>query len=63
MTKAQWKAIYDYCDFYGYERSEVLIALKRNGTVSRDATIADLGEYTEKPTYDAMIKFLEENVL
>lgn len=63
MNKAQRKAIYDYCDFYGYDLSEVLIVLKRNGTVRRDATLADLSDYTDKPTYDAMFKFLEENVL
>ena len=62
MTKAQWKAIYDYCEEYSIPCSYLLKELKANGTVSRDTTLEELGEYTEEPSYDSMIKFLEENV-
>lgn len=61
MTKAQWKAIYDYCEEYGIPKSALLKELKVNGTVSRDTTLEELGDYPENSTYDAMIKFLEDN--
>lgn len=62
MTKAQWKAIYDYCEEYSIPKSALLKELKENGTVSRDTTLEELGDYPESATYDAMIKFLEENL-
>ena len=62
MSKAQWKAIYDYCEEYGISRYDMLKDLKANGTVSRDTTLEELGDYTDGDTYDAMIRFLEENL-
>ena len=62
MTKAQWKALYDYCDEYGCTRQEVLRELTANGSVERGTRLEDLGEYARDSSYDAMITFLEENL-
>ena len=62
MTKAQWKAIYDYCEEYGITKAQLLKELKANGTVERTAGLEDLGEYVNKNTYNAMIEFLEANL-
>ena len=62
MTKAQWKAIYDYCEEYGISRATMLVELKANGTVNRDTALEELGDYPEDNTYDSMINFLEENL-
>lgn len=63
MTKAQWKAIYDFCEDNGfYNPHELLIHLKRQGSVDRKDALEDLGEYPENKTYDGMIKFLSEEV-
>ena len=62
MNKAEWKAVYDYCGEYNIPTSKLLVELKRNGTVPRETTLDDLGEYVSKHTYDGMIAFLEENL-
>ena len=62
MTKAQWKALYDYCDEYGCTRQELLRELVMNGTVERGTKLEELGEYPNDTTYDAMINFLEGNL-
>ena len=62
MTKAQWKAIYDYCNENSISRYDMLKELKANGTVSHDTILEELDEYTDGDTYDAMIKFLEDNL-
>lgn len=63
MTKAQWKALYDFGREYGYSRFELLAALKENGTVDRHTTLEELGDYVNGNTYGAMRKFLEDNLL
>lgn len=63
MTKAQWSAVYHYCTEYGYDSPrEVLDELKANGTVTEDTRIAELGDYAEGKTYDAMYQFLADNL-
>lgn len=62
MTRAQWSAIDDYCEEFGYKKSEVLKELKANGAVDADATIKDLGDYTRGKTYDDMMNFLMMNL-
>ena len=63
MTKAQWKALYDFGRENGYTRFEILAELKGNGTVERSATLEELGDYVNGSTYAAMRKFLEDNLL
>ena len=64
MTKAQWRAIYDFCKENAYERpSEVLQTLKMEGAISRTDTLDDLCDYDESGTYDGMMKFLTESLL
>ena len=62
MKKAQWAALYDFCEELGYTRAEVLAELKANGTVDKNTRLEDLGEYTTDKTYDAMLKFLADNL-
>lgn len=62
MTKAQWKAIYDYCDELGYTRAELLQELKANGTVDEDTRLENLGDCVKVKDYDTMLKFLEDNL-
>ena len=63
MTKAQWSAVYHYCTEYGYDTPrEVLDALKANGTVTQDTKLAELNEYVNDTSYDAMFQFLGDNL-
>ena len=62
MTKAQWKAIYDYCDNYGISKAGLLRSLKERGSVDRRATLEDLGDYANGLTYDEMIQWLENEL-
>ena len=62
MTKAQWKAVNDFCQELGYERRELLEILKSNGTLARNAKLDDLDDYVNRKDYDSMLKFLENNV-
>ena len=62
MTKAQWKAVFDYCRENACTKYELLAELKANGTVDRSTSLEDLSDYTDGNTYDAMKKFLEENI-
>lgn len=62
MTRAQWKALTDYCTEFGYTRVEVLRELKANGTVDKDTKLDDLGDCVTNKDYDSMLKFLEDNV-
>ena len=63
MNKAQWSAVYHFCDDCGYDSPrEVLAELKANGTVERNTQLVELGEYANGNTYDDMYKFLEENL-
>lgn len=62
MNRAEWKAVYDYCNEYNIPASKLLVELKNNGTIDRRDTLEDLGRYVNKHTYDAMIIFLEENL-
>lgn len=62
MNKAQWAAIYNYCEEYGCTKQEILRALVTNGTVERGTKLEELGEYPSDYTYNAMINFLEENL-
>ena len=62
MTKAQWKAVYDYCNEFDCTTHELLIELRENGTLGRGESWDDLGDCVEKKDYDTMLKFLEENI-
>ena len=62
MTKAQWKAVYDYCEVCGITKWDILKTLKQNGAIDRRDTLDDLGDYVAGETYAEMMKFLEENV-
>lgn len=62
MTKAQWAALYTFCEDAGYTRSEVLQELKNNGTVARDTRLEDLSDYVDGTSYDEMMKFLGDNL-
>ena len=62
MTKAEWKAVYDYCEGNMLSRCELLKELKNNGTIRREDSIEDLAEYVRQHTYDDMIRFLEDNI-
>jgi hypothetical protein len=62
MNKAEWAAVYDYCNEYACTRAELLKELKTNGTIRREDSIEDLGEYVRQHTYDDMIRFLEESL-
>lgn len=58
MNKAQWKAIYDFCEDYGrYCASDLLKALKSNGTLNFRDTLEDLARLPKNNTYEAMIDF------
>ena len=61
MNKKQWKAIYDFCEAYGYQRpSELLQDLKIVGIIDKRETLDDLGEYPNGDTYEDMINWLKE---
>ena len=62
MTKAQWRAIYDYCDEFDCTKRELLEELKANGAVDRNAEMEDLGDYPTDTSYDAMLQFLGESL-
>lgn len=63
MNKAQWKAIYDFCEDYGYYNpSEILQSLKSNGVLNFRDTMEDLARLPINSTYEAMIDFLNENL-
>jgi len=62
MTKAQWKAVYDFCNQYGFETPhELLKHLKRNGSVDIYDKLENLGEYAIGESYDGMMEFLDVN--
>lgn len=63
MNREQYKALYDFCETYNYNKFEVLRALKENGSIDKNATVGDIGDYVNGNTYDAMRKFLEDNLL
>lgn len=61
MTKAQWKAIYDYCKENGYAKPyELLSELKSVNAVDRQASVEDLGDYADGYNYEGMMDFLKE---
>jgi len=61
MTKAQWKAIYDYCEENGYGKPyELLTELKAINAVDRQASVEDLGDYADGYDYNGMKEFLQE---
>ena len=62
MTKAQWKAIYDYCETNIISKWDLLEELKQNGTIDRSTNLDELGEYVNGNTYDDMMEFLERNL-
>lgn len=62
MTKAQWKAVYDFCRENCISKNELLSALKENGTVDHNALLEDLAGYTEGTSYNAMMQFLENSI-
>ena len=61
-TKAQWKAIYDFCDAMYCTPRELIAELRENGTVAPSTKINELGEYVTLKDYDTMFKFLEEHL-
>ena len=62
MTKAQFKAVYDYCDAIGCSVRELLQELKVCGVIEHDDKLEDLGEYVTGKDYETMLKFLEVNL-
>ena len=62
MNKAQWAAIYNFCEDMGYTRKELLEELKANGAVEQNARLEDLGYYADGTDYDDMVKFLTDNL-
>ena len=62
MTKAQWKAIYDYCDAIFCTPRELIKELRENGTVDHSTKLEDLGNCVTKKDYDTMFNFLEAHV-
>ena len=62
MTKAEWKAVYDYCEANMISKYELSKVLKKNGAIAKEDTLEDLGRYIRDHTYDDMMRFLEENV-
>ena len=62
MTKAQWKALYDYCDENGISKYNLLKDLKEHGSVDRRASLEDLGDYAEGLDYDGMKQWLENEL-
>jgi len=64
MTKAQWKALFDFIEDLGYTgKYEVLNELKRKGSIKYTDTFDDLGSYDGSGTYDGMMKFLTEELV
>ena len=62
MTKAEWKAVYDFCIENMMSKYEMMLDLKQNGTIDREDTLEDLGRYVRHHTYEDMMRFLEENI-
>ena len=62
MTKAQWRAVYDFCRENCIKVNELLSELRENGTMGQNASLEELSDYTDGSTYNAMKEFLEENV-
>lgn len=62
MTKAEWVAVYKYCEENGCTKAELLRELRSNGTIDRRDTLDDLGDYVRGHTFDDMIRFLEESL-
>ena len=62
MTKAEWKAVNDFCVYNMMSKYELAKELKNNGTIAREGSLADLGRYVREHTYEDMMRFLEENV-
>lgn len=62
MTKAQWAAVYTFCEDMGLTKWELLNALKNNGTVDRSCKLEELSDYVSGTTYDEMMKWLGDNV-
>lgn len=61
-TKAQWKAIYDFCDAIFYTPRELMAELRENGTIDKSTRIEDLGDCVTKKDYDTMLEFLEAHI-
>lgn len=62
MTKAQRRAVYDFCRENCITKDELLEELKANGTIASNAKLDDLSDYVKDDTRKAMCQFLEENV-
>ena len=62
MNKSQYAALKDFCIENGCTTREVLKALKSNGTVDSTTKIKELGSYVSGDSYEAMQRFLEENL-
>ena len=62
MTRAQYKALHDYANEFGYTTREILKELKANGTVAPDCKLDDLGDYVGKGDYATMFNFLADNL-
>lgn len=62
MTKAQRRAIDDYCRENCITKKELLEILKENGTIAGNAELDDLSDYVKDDTRKSMWQFLEGNV-
>lgn len=58
MTKAQWKAIYDYCEDNDITTKDLLRELRGAGVMDYNTPLSELGDYPEDKSYDGMKEFL-----
>lgn len=64
MTKAQWKAIYDFANEYGYDDPlEVLKDLRKKQVIDKYDGWNEVDLAYPVFTYDGMMKFLTEALL
>ena len=64
MNKQQWKAIYDFCNEYGYDDPlEVLKDLRKKQVVDKYDGWNEIDLAYPVLSYDGMINFLTENLL
>lgn len=60
LSKAQWRAIYQYCEDNGYERPSALLKdLKDQGAISRQADIHSIADKPKSRSFKAMMNFLK----
>lgn len=64
MNKQQWKAIYDFCNEYGYDDPlEVLKDLRKKQVIDKYDGWYEIDLAYPVFTYEGMTNFLTENLL